>query len=67
MLDSLIHQTYHDYEVIIVDDGSTDRSARICDDYASRYSFITVMHKANEGVSAARNSGLKIARGHRPV
>lgn len=63
MLDSLIHQTYHDYEVIIVDDGSTDRSVRICDDYASRYSFITVMHKANGGVSAARNYGLKIARG----
>lgn len=63
MLDSLIQQTYHDYEVIIVDDGSSDRSVRICDDYASRYSFITVMHKANGGVSAARNYGLKIARG----
>lgn len=46
-------------EVILVDDGSTDDSAKICDEYAVKYEFIRVMHQENRGVSAARNLGLK--------
>ncbi len=56
--DSIIAQTYTDYEVIVVDDGSTDGSAAICDQYAERDSRFRVVHKRNEGVSSARNIGL---------
>lgn len=56
--DSIIAQTYTDYEVIAVDDGSTDGSAAICDQYAERDSRFRVVHKRNEGVSSARNIGL---------
>lgn len=52
-----------DTEIILVDDGSTDRSARIADDYAADYSFITVIHDVNKGPSAARNTGLRCSSG----
>ncbi len=51
------------YEVIIVDDGSTDKSGDICDEYAKKYPWIKVIHKKNEGVSEARNTGIEYACG----
>lgn len=51
------------YELILIDDGSTDGSEDICDEYAQIYPWIKVLHKKNEGVSAARNAGIEIATG----
>lgn len=62
-LDSVINQTYKNLEIILVDDGSTDDSGKICDDYAIQDKRIIVVHKKNEGVSRARNYGLDIASG----
>lgn len=62
-LDSLCNQRYKNFEVILVDDGSKDSSGRICDEYAEKYRFITVVHKDNSGVIEARNIGIKIAKG----
>lgn len=63
-LDSIINQTYKNLEIILVNDGSTDNSGRICDEYAEKDSRIVVIHKVNGGVSSARNSGLMIAKGN---
>lgn len=62
-VDSLIEQTYRNVEIILVDDGSPDRSPRICDEYAQRDDRITVIHKPNGGLSDARNAGLLRASG----
>lgn len=62
-LESLIAQTHRDLEIILVDDGSTDGSGAICDDFARRDERIKVIHQKNSGVSAARNAGLEIASG----
>lgn len=62
-LDSLIAQTYQNLEIILIDDGSKDRSGAICDEYAARDSRIVCVHQPNGGVSKARNKGLSIARG----
>lgn len=62
-LDSIVKQTYKNIEIILVDDGSTDRSGDICDKYAVLYEFITVYHKENGGLSSARNYGLEKALG----
>lgn len=62
-LESIISQSIQDYEVILVDDGSTDSSPSICDNYANRSNKFRVLHKKNEGVSVARNIGLSIASG----
>ena len=62
-LDSIINQTFQDIEIILVDDGSPDKSPRICDDYAQRDLRIKVIHKKNGGLSDARNAGLEIACG----
>lgn len=62
-LDSLINQTVSDYEIIVVDDGSTDETKDICDEYQNRYEKIKVIHSENKGASAARNIGLNSAQG----
>ena len=61
-VESLLNQTYQNYEIILVDDGSTDTSGQICDEYSGD-SRIHVIHKANEGAGAARNTGIEIATG----
>lgn len=62
-VESVINQSYQNLEIILVDDGSTDKSGEICDEFASRDKRICVIHKANEGVSTARNVGIKHATG----
>lgn len=62
-LDSLLKQTYKNIEIIAVDDGSSDRTGKVLDIYAEKYKNIKVIHKENNGVSAARNSGISIASG----
>lgn len=62
-LDSVLAQTYKDFECILVDDGSTDGSGRICDEYAEKDSRMIVKHKENGGVSSSRNVGIKMANG----
>ena len=62
-VESILSQTYKDLEIILVDDGATDDSPRICDDYAVKDSRIKVIHQKNGGISNARNTGLKNAKG----
>lgn len=62
-LDSLINQTYKNIEIIIIDDGSTDNSAIICERYAEEDKRIVVIHTANNGVAIARNLGINLAKG----
>lgn len=62
-INSILDQNYNSYEVILVDDGSTDSSPLICDRYSSAYTRFRTVHKSNGGVSSARNAGLDIADG----
>lgn len=62
-LESVIGQTYKNLEIILIDDGSTDNSPRICDDFASIDNRIVVIHQHNAGLSSARNLGLDIMKG----
>lgn len=62
-IDSILSQTYADIELLLVDDGSTDGSGTICDEYAAKDNRIRVFHKENGGVSSARNLGLDQAQG----
>lgn len=62
-LDSIINQTYKNLEIILINDGSTDNSGKICDNYAKVDNRIHVFHKKNEGVSSARNLGLEKCTG----
>jgi len=62
-IDSILLSDHHDLEIILVDDGSTDESPQICDEYAAKYNRVNVIHTANSGPSAARNIGLKSATG----
>ncbi|WP_413854238.1 glycosyltransferase family 2 protein [Candidatus Ruminimicrobium bovinum] len=63
-IDSVINQTYKNLEIILIDDGSTDNSGKICDEYAIKDNRIKVIHKQNGGVSSARNIGLDVAKGN---
>ena len=58
-VDSLLNQTYTDYEIILVDDGSPDNSGKICEEYAKKDDRIKVVHKKNGGLSSARNAGIR--------
>ena len=60
-LDSILNQTFKDFELILIDDGSKDKSGEICDEYAKVHSNITVVHQKNQGQAAARNNGVKIS------
>ena len=62
-LDSLIHQTYKEIEIVLVNDGSTDHSGQICQDYANRYSFIRYYEYTNAGISTTRNRLIHHATG----
>lgn len=62
-IDSILAQTFTDFELILIDDGSPDNCGKICDEYAGKDDRIIVIHKKNAGVSAARNDGLDVASG----
>lgn len=62
-IDSILAQTFKDYELILIDDGSLDKSGEICEQYAMKDSRIVVVHQKNGGVSAARNKGIDKAKG----
>lgn len=62
-IESLMEQTYRNIEIILVDDGATDSSGKICDEYANKDNRIKVVHKENGGLSSARNTGIKCATG----
>ncbi len=62
-LDSVVSQTVRDFEVIVVNDGSTDGTQEICEWYEATYSCIKLLNKSNGGVSSARNAGLDLASG----
>ena len=62
-IESILSQTFSDFEVILVDDGSTDNSGLICDEYAEKDNRIKVVHKRNEGLLLARRTGLKACNG----
>lgn len=62
-LDSILKQSYTNYEIILIDDGSTDNSSNICDKYMMKYNRVKVIHKKNGGLSSARNVGIANATG----
>lgn len=62
-IQSILMQTYKDFELILVNDGSTDGSELLCEQYAKTYACITVIHQENAGLSAARNAGISAAKG----
>lgn len=62
-LNSVVHQSYSNLEILLIDDGSTDASGEICDEYARSDARVRVIHKSNGGQASARNAALEIARG----
>lgn len=62
-IESLCNQSYKDIEIILIDDGSPDRSGEICDEFAAKNSYVKVFHQKNLGLSAARNKGIDVANG----
>lgn len=62
-VNSILNQSYQSYELLLIDDGSTDNSSIICDNYSNKYDVIRVFHKKNGGPASARNLGLKEAKG----
>ena len=62
-IESVMNQTYSNWELILVDDGSPDKCPEICDEYAVKDNRVIVCHKENAGLPAARNSGIKLVTG----
>ena len=62
-IDSVLSQSFCDFELLLIDDGSTDRSQQVCDGYAQKDNRVKVIRKRNGGVSSARNMGLSAVRG----
>ena len=62
-VNSVLSQTFSDYEIILVDDGSPDNCPKICDELSQKYNSIKVVHRPNGGLASARNAGMKIAEG----
>ncbi|HJF40547.1 glycosyltransferase family 2 protein [Thomasclavelia spiroformis] len=62
-INSILNQTFKDYEIILVDDGSPDQSGKICEEYSQKYSFIKTIHKKNGGLVSARKAGAKVMCG----
>ena len=60
-VDSILRQTFKEFEIVLVDDGSPDRSGQICDKYAAQYQNIIVVHQENAGINKARYAGVKKA------
>ena len=62
-IDSILAQTFTDFELLLIDDGSRDKSGEICDEYANKDCRVKVFHKENGGVSSARNLGIDESKG----
>ncbi|MCR4661096.1 MAG: glycosyltransferase family 2 protein [Clostridia bacterium] len=62
-LASILKQSFNEFEIILIDDGSTDKTVNICDDYEKKYENIRVFHQNNKGVAACRNFGISLAKG----
>ena len=62
-IESVLSQSFNDYEIILVDDGSTDNSGALCDEFAAKYDSISVIHQENKGLGGARNTGIDAAKG----
>lgn len=62
-ISSVVQQTYRNMEIFLIDDGSTDKSGMICDQWERKDSRIQVVHKRNEGPGSARNTGIRMSRG----
>lgn len=62
-IQSILNQTFKDFEIVLVNDGSTDNSGKLCDEYAQKYDNIRVIHKENEGLGPTRNVGIREAKG----
>lgn len=61
-IESVLNQTFTDFELILIDDGATDGSGEVCDTYASMDKRIVLIHQANGGICKARNAGLAVAK-----
>ena len=61
---SILAQTYRDFELLLIDDGSPDNCPQLCDEYAARYDCVRTLHKKNGGLSDARNFGVAHAKGN---
>ena len=62
-IDSIMRQSFHAFEIVLIDDGSVDHSGELCDQYAQRYPHIHVIHQPNRGVAYARHKGVEVSRG----
>ena len=62
-IETIIQQSYKNIEILLIDDGSTDESGKICDDFGKKYNNISVVHQRNQGLSKTRNVGIEMAKG----
>ena len=57
-VDSILAQTFKDFEIILIDDGSPDKSGQICDEYSDKYENVVTIHQTNKGINKARQTGV---------